>query len=79
MGATLEKSERSEKVKLKVYQDENHMSIAICEVNWGISTILDPEGFLWPPQPQTLQKYDAYSSTATPPQNSHCSDRMKSH
>lgn len=45
MAATLQKSGRFVTVKVKVYEAEDHLSVAVCGINWGISSILDPERF----------------------------------
>lgn len=45
MAADLAKSPRFTKVKIKAYQEEDHLSVAICGINWAISSVLDSERF----------------------------------
>jgi len=41
----LKASNRLREVRLKVYQDEDHFSVAMCGINWAISCIVDPSRF----------------------------------
>ncbi|KIW99724.1 uncharacterized protein Z518_11137 [Rhinocladiella mackenziei CBS 650.93] len=43
MAASLKGSGRFENVELRVYQQEDHLSVAVCGINWAVSRILDPE------------------------------------
>jgi len=45
MHGVLTGSSHFEKVSLKVYQDEDHLSVAMCGINWAISSIVDPARF----------------------------------
>lgn len=45
MYGALKTSHHLEVVRLKVYQDEDHLSVAMCGINWAISCIVDPARF----------------------------------
>ncbi|KEF55946.1 uncharacterized protein A1O9_07526 [Exophiala aquamarina CBS 119918] len=45
MYGELKTSHHFEEVRLKVYQDEDHLSVAMCGINWAISCIVDRARF----------------------------------
>lgn len=45
MYRTLKESGCFDKIHFKVYQDEDHLSVAMCGISWAISSIVDPARF----------------------------------
>jgi predicted alpha/beta superfamily hydrolase len=45
MFNVLKKSERFEKIRLKVYHEEDHLSVAACGIDWAMACVLDPDRF----------------------------------
>lgn len=45
MYRTLKASECFDKVRFRVYEGEDHLSVAMCGISWAISSIVDPARF----------------------------------